>query len=90
MSGRGRTQTETSAFSTLQANFSSHIVEVGNRKQNIRFYATLYADAFNDIVSGSNPGCGTSGFAATPGWDPVTGLGTPNFGVLLEKFLALP
>ncbi|KAF9070712.1 peptidase S8/S53 domain-containing protein [Rhodocollybia butyracea] len=41
----------------------------------------LYANAaaFNDIVSGSNPGCGTNGFEATTGWDPVTGLGTPDF-----------
>ncbi|KAF8270543.1 subtilisin-like protein [Lactarius quietus] len=33
----------------------------------------------NDIIYGSNPGCGTEGFPATVGWDPVTGLGTPNF-----------
>ncbi|KAF8265630.1 subtilisin-like protein [Lactarius quietus] len=33
----------------------------------------------NDITSGSNPGCGTEGFSAIPGWDPVTGLGTPDF-----------
>lgn len=24
---------------------------------------------------GSNPGCGTDGFAVSKGWDPVTGLG---------------
>lgn len=29
------------------------------------------ADALNDITSGDNPGCGTSGFFATTGWDPV-------------------
>ncbi|KAH9175605.1 subtilisin-like protein [Lactarius sanguifluus] len=34
---------------------------------------------FNDITSGSNPGCGTDGFSAIAGWDPVTGLGTPDF-----------
>ncbi|QRV94555.1 hypothetical protein RhiJN_22573 [Ceratobasidium sp. AG-Ba] len=41
----------------------------------------LYANAgmLNDITLGSNPGCGTQGFNATTGWDPVTGLGTPNF-----------
>ncbi|KAI9448785.1 subtilisin-like protein [Lactarius psammicola] len=42
----------------------------------------LYSDAragLNDITSGSNPGCGTDGFSAGVGWDPVTGLGTPNF-----------
>ncbi|KAF9464795.1 tripeptidyl peptidase A [Collybia nuda] len=38
--------------------------------------------AFNDITEGNNPGCGTPGFNATKGWDPVTGLGTPNFGKL--------
>lgn len=44
----------------------------------------LYANpgAFNDITEGSNPGCGTQGFSATGGWDPATGLGTPNYGAL--------
>ncbi|KAH9171769.1 subtilisin-like protein [Lactarius sanguifluus] len=36
-------------------------------------------NGFNDIVSGSNPGCNTNGFSAAVGWDPVTGLGTPDF-----------
>ncbi|KIK60501.1 hypothetical protein GYMLUDRAFT_167978 [Collybiopsis luxurians FD-317 M1] len=41
----------------------------------------LYAnpDALNDITTGTNYGCGTSGFSAATGWDPVTGLGTPDF-----------
>jgi tripeptidyl-peptidase-1 len=50
----------------------------------------LYSEGFkglNDIVAGNNPGCDTQGFNATKGWDPVTGLGTPNFGLL--KDLAL-
>lgn len=34
---------------------------------------------FNDITSGSNPGCGTNRFDAGAGWDPVSGLGTPDF-----------
>ncbi|KAG8735912.1 hypothetical protein FRC10_010012 [Ceratobasidium sp. 414] len=37
------------------------------------------AGALNDIKSGNNPGCGTPGFTAQVGWDPVTGLGTPDF-----------
>ncbi|KAH8987735.1 subtilisin-like protein [Lactarius hatsudake] len=48
----------------------------------------LYGTAsqgFNDITSGSNPGCGTDGFSAVPGWDPVTGLGTPDLQRLLER-----
>jgi len=46
-------------------------------------YSTGHA-ALNDITSGTNPGCNTTGFAAGPGWDPVTGFGSPNF----EKILA--
>ncbi|KAF8265082.1 subtilisin-like protein [Lactarius quietus] len=38
----------------------------------------------NDITSGSNPGCNTSGFSAIVGWDAVSGLGTPNFGTLQQ------
>ena len=33
----------------------------------------------NDILSGSNAGCGTGGFAALQGWDAVTGWGSPDF-----------
>ncbi|KAL1966448.1 hypothetical protein VTN77DRAFT_4590 [Rasamsonia byssochlamydoides] len=44
----------------------------------------------NDITNGTNPGCGTSGFATAPGWDPVTGLGTPNYPKMLDLFLSLP
>ncbi|KAH9175625.1 subtilisin-like protein [Lactarius sanguifluus] len=39
----------------------------------------------NDIISGSNPGCDTDGFSAAVGWDPVTGLGTPDFLNLLAS-----
>jgi tripeptidyl-peptidase-1 len=42
------------------------------------------------ITSGSNPGCGTNGFSAVAGWDPVTGLGTPIYSKLLAAFMALP
>ncbi|KAH8108266.1 family S53 protease-like protein [Phellopilus nigrolimitatus] len=48
----------------------------------------LYSDAgkaaLNDVTSGDNPGCNTNGFTARTGWDPVTGLGTPNFPALLS------
>ena len=52
---------------------------------------TLYANpgAFFDITVGGNRGCGTPGFESTEGWDPVTGLGTPNTPKLLEVFLKL-
>lgn len=46
--------------------------------------------ALNDIKNGSNPGCGSEGFKSVAGWDPVTGLGTPNYPRLLELYLSLP
>ncbi|KAH8995550.1 subtilisin-like protein [Lactarius hatsudake] len=53
---------------------------------NIRLYDDGIA-GLNDIRSGSNPGCGTNGFSAVPGWDPVTGLGTPDFEKLQNIFM---
>ncbi|TVY22058.1 Aorsin [Lachnellula arida] len=52
----------------------------------------LYANPsmLNDITSGNNPGCGTEGFQAVPGWDPVTGLGTPNYPKMVSYFMSLP
>lgn len=48
----------------------------------------LYAhpEAFHDVTRGTNPGCGTQGFPASPGWDPSTGLGTPDYPKLLKIF----
>ncbi|KAH9011132.1 peptidase S8/S53 domain-containing protein [Lactarius hengduanensis] len=53
---------------------------------NIRLYDDGFA-GLNDITSGSNPGCDTDGFPAVPGWDPVTGLGTPDFEKLQKIFM---
>lgn len=52
---------------------------------------TLYAhpDMFNDITNGTNAGCGTDGFKSAAGWDPVTGLGTPDYIKMKEVFLKL-
>jgi len=46
-----------------------------------------HPEAFNDITSGSNPGCNSTGFLAAKGWDPVTGLGSPNFPVLMDVLM---
>lgn len=52
----------------------------------------LYENPYvlNDITNGSNPNCGSSGFQTSTGWDPVTGLGTPNYPKMLKLFLSLP
>ena len=56
-----------------------------------QIYSPKFADAFHDITIGNNSGCGAdSAFPTERGWDPVTGLGTPNFPMLLQRFLELP
>ncbi|WQF82909.1 Putative peptidase S53, activation domain, Sedolisin domain, peptidase S8/S53 domain superfamily [Colletotrichum destructivum] len=53
---------------------------------------TLYAhpEILNDVTNGDNPGCGTKGFSAVQGWDPVTGMGTPNYPEMEKLFMSLP
>ncbi|KAL1302495.1 hypothetical protein AAFC00_002885 [Neodothiora populina] len=53
---------------------------------------TLYAhpEVLNDVTEGGNQGCGTNGFSSAKGWDPVTGLGTPNYPKMKSLFLSLP
>ncbi|KAH9219932.1 protease S8 tripeptidyl peptidase I [Leptodontidium sp. 2 PMI_412] len=52
----------------------------------------LYANPgiLNDITKGKNSGCGTDGYAAVRGWDPASGLGTPNFPKMLKLWMNLP
>ncbi|KAK4048278.1 hypothetical protein OIO90_005897 [Microbotryomycetes sp. JL221] len=57
---------------------------------NPALYSKSFKNAYNDIKLGGNQGCGTPGFQAVDGWDPVTGLGTPKFDKLLKAFLSLP
>lgn len=48
---------------------------LANNQSSLGFINPLiYANpgAFNDIKSGSNPGCNTTGFTAGVGWDPVS------------------
>ena len=55
----------------------------------------LYANPamFHDITKGDQVtgggGCNGKGFKAVAGWDPVTGLGTPNYSAMLTYFLSL-
>jgi tripeptidyl-peptidase-1 len=53
----------------------------------------LYAnpEVMNDVVSGANEGCGVDpAFQATVGWDPVTGLGSPDYQRMRNLFIRLP
>ena len=51
------------------------------------------AASLNDITTGASGGeCarGEKGYPAVAGWDPVTGLGTPDYSKLAKAVLALP
>jgi tripeptidyl-peptidase-1 len=48
--------------------------------------AKTIPNAFYDVTEGNNSDGCCPGFDAYKGWDPVTGLGTPNF-VVLAKYL---
>ncbi|KAL6830938.1 peptidase S8/S53 domain-containing protein [Trichoderma sp. SZMC 28015] len=49
-----------------------------------------HPEAFNDVTTGHSSGCNTDGFSAVEGWDPITGMGTPNYPKLKEVFLNMP
>jgi len=51
------------------------------------FLKKQHPEAFNDITNGNNgnPPC-CEGFTAQLGWDPMTGLGSPNMAVLPNLF----
>ena len=51
-----------------------------------------YTQDFHDITNGNNSvnykGVSVPGYSAVPGWDPTTGLGTPNAEKLLPDLIA--
>jgi len=47
----------------------------------------LHGVGFHDITSGNNTTNGVTGYTALPGWDLVTGWGTPDAAVLLPRLV---
>lgn len=87
----GGTSAAAPVFASVLNRINEERLAVG--KKTVGFVnPTLYSNpqVLHDITNGSNPGCGTQGFAVAKGWDPVTGLGTPNYPALLSLFLSLP
>jgi kumamolisin len=54
---------------------------------NAALYAAARWEVFRDIVRGDNGYAGVAGFAAAEGWDPVTGLGSPDVARLISSLL---
>ncbi|ORY58836.1 putative protease S8 tripeptidyl peptidase I [Pseudomassariella vexata] len=87
----GGTSASTPIFSAIVNRINEERIAVG--KGPVGFINPVLYDnpgVLNDITNGNNPGCGTIGFEAVKGWDPVTGLGTPNYPKMLDLFMSLP
>ncbi|HLG64130.1 MAG TPA: S53 family peptidase [Ktedonosporobacter sp.] len=52
--------------------------------------SSTYAQDFRDITAGNNTNdsANVQGYSAAPGWDPVTGLGSPNAEKLIPDLIA--
>ena len=103
--GSSYTISGTSASAPVMAGFISNInaARIAAGKGSVGWVnPTLYTNAsmfINDITSGDNKcgaqaepdkfGCCTQGFTCTTGWDPVTGLGSVNYGEMKSLFLSL-
>ena len=87
----GGTSASAPVFAAILNRINEERLAVG--KSTIGFVnPTLYAhpEVLHDITVGNNSGCGTPGFFASEGWDPVTGLGTPNYPAMFNLFMSLP
>jgi subtilase family serine protease len=47
-----------------------------------------YANDYFDVTTGNNTTSSIPGYSASPGWDAVTGLGSPNVANLLPDLIA--
>ena len=67
-------------FAGIVASLNDELMKAGNAPLGF-LNPWLYANPqmFTDITEGSNPYEKCAGFFAAPGWDPVTGLGTPLY-----------
>ena len=77
------TSASTPAFASVVALLNDRLIAAGKSPLGFLnpFLYSKGVSALNDVTLGTNPGCNTIGFPAK-GWDPVTGLGTPDFAKL--------
>ena len=67
------TSASTPVFASVVALLNDRLVAKGKSPLGFLnpFLYTMGRVALDDVSVGNNPGCGTDGFPATPGWDPV-------------------
>jgi subtilase family serine protease len=49
--------------------------------------SSRYSSDFHDVTTGNNSNSGITGYHAKPGWDPVTGWGSPNAANLIPDIV---
>ena len=90
----GGTSAAAPVFASMVARINDARLQVGKTPVgfvNPVLYARFDEVIRTDVVSGANGGCGVEeAFSAAEGWDAVTGLGTVDFGKLMDLYLALP
>jgi kumamolisin len=87
----GGTSAVAPLWAGLIARINQGLVKMGRSRVGflnpVLYHSSIAKDGvFNDIVSGNNDTTGTLGgrYTAGPGWDPASGLGSPNGAKLLK------
>jgi tripeptidyl-peptidase-1 len=88
---QGGTSASTPIVAALITRINDERLSVG--KSTVGFVnPVLYENPqmFNDVTKGNTSICDSVAFEAAEGWDPITGLGTPNYPKMLDVFMKLP
>jgi len=83
---------QTPVFASIISMINNERLAIGKRPVGfINPVLYQYPDILNDITTGANEGCGVDpAFRAAWGWDPVIGLGSPDYERMRTQFLSLP
>ncbi|PON25332.1 hypothetical protein TGAM01_v205626 [Trichoderma gamsii] len=88
---QGGTSASAPIFAALINRINDERLSVG--KSTVGFVnPVLYENPqiFNEVTKGNTSICDSVAFEAAEGWDPITGLGTPNYPKMLDVFMSLP
>lgn len=86
----GGTSASTPTFASLVSMLNNERLKVGKTLGFLNPFLYQNTGAFIDVLKGTNAiDPSKIGWQCAKGWDPVTGLGTPNFGKMLSLVQAL-
>lgn len=89
MSSDSGTSAASPVFAGIVAKLNEERLAVGKPPMGfVNPFLYQHPEAFHDVTVGENKGAGQFGFKAAPGWDPASGLGTPNYPALRKAAVA--